>query len=98
MPDTIDLIIHAPLRLAIMNLLVNNSEAEFAELKSKTNASAGNLSAQIKKLNDAGYISIVKQFKNNYPQTLCKITAKGIKAFENYAEVLKIYIQKNIPG
>jgi DNA-binding PadR family transcriptional regulator len=50
---------------------------------------------QIQKLKEAGYIDIVKQFKDNYPQTICKITAKGIKAFEEYVRNLQTYLGVN---
>lgn len=88
----LDPILHSQLRLAVMSLLISVREAEFIFLKEKTNATAGNLSVQIQKLKDAGYIEVVKQFKDNYPQTICSITTKGIKAFEDYVENLKSYL------
>ena len=91
----LDTILHSQLRLAVMSLLISVKEAEFTFLKEKTNATAGNLSIQLSKLKDAGYIQIKKQFKDNYPQTICKVTAKGINAFENYVKNLKEYIKKN---
>jgi DNA-binding transcriptional ArsR family regulator len=68
------------------------SEAEFTFLKEKTNASAGNLSVQLSKLKDAGYIEIDKKFKDNYPLTICKITQQGVVAFEKYVEAIKSYM------
>jgi DNA-binding transcriptional ArsR family regulator len=88
----LDPILHSQLRLAIMSLLISVKEAEFTFLKEKTNATAGNLSVQISKLKDAGYIEIIKQFYNNYPQTICKITPGGIAAFEKYVEALQSYM------
>jgi DNA-binding transcriptional ArsR family regulator len=88
----LDPILHSQLRLAVMSLLISVKEAEFTFLKDKTNATAGNLSVQIQKLRDAGYIDVVKQFKDNYPQTICKVTPKGITAFEKYVENLKTYL------
>lgn len=88
----LDPILHSQLRLAVVSLLISVKEAEFTFLKEKTNATAGNLSVQINKLKDAGYIDVVKQFNNNYPQTICKITAKGVEAFENYVKALKSYM------
>ena len=90
----LDPILHSQLRLAVMSLLISVKEAEFTFLKEKTNASAGNLSVQVQKLKDAGYIEVTKQFKDNYPQTTCKITPKGIEAFERYVRVLQEYIKK----
>ena len=75
-----------------MSLLIAVKEAEFTFIREKTGSSAGNLSVQIQKLKDAGYIDVLKQFKENYPQTICKITPAGITAFENYVENLKTYL------
>ncbi len=77
-----------------MSLLISVKEAEFTFLKEKTNATAGNLSVQIQKLKDAGYIDVIKQFKDNYPQTICKITQSGVKAFEQYVKDLQTYLTK----
>jgi DNA-binding PadR family transcriptional regulator len=52
----------------------------------------GNMSHQLKRLNEEGYITIEKTFKGNYPLTICKITAKGRKAFEAYVESIKKYL------
>ena len=88
----LDPILHSQLRLSIVSLLVGLEEAEFVYLKEKTNTSAGNLSLQLDKLQKAGYISIKKGFKGKYPVTTCKLTAKGIKAFERYVTTIKQYI------
>lgn len=88
----LDPILHSQLRLAVMSLLISVKEAEFTFLKEKTNATAGNLSVQIQKLKEAGYIEIIKQFKDNYPQTICKITSFGINAFEEYVKNLQTYL------
>jgi hypothetical protein len=88
----LDPILHSQLRLAIISVLIGIKEAEFSFLKEKTGATAGNLSVQINKLAEAGYISITKSFRNNYPLTTCRITAKGIKAFEQYVQAIKPYI------
>ncbi len=89
----LDPILHSQLRLAVMSLLISVKEAEFTFLKEKTNATAGNLSVQISKLKDAGYIDIIKQFHKNYPQTTCKITPEGVAAFENYVTALQSYMK-----
>ncbi len=89
----LDPILHSQLRLAVMSLLISVKEAEFTFLKDKTGATAGNLSVQIQKLKDAGYIDVTKQFKDNYPQTLCKITTSGITAFEEYVKNLQQYLK-----
>ena len=90
----LDPILHSQLRLAVMSLLISVKEAEFTFLKEKTNATAGNLSVQIQKLKEAGYIDVIKQFKDNYPQTICKITPAGVKAFDIYVKNLQTYLAK----
>jgi DNA-binding transcriptional ArsR family regulator len=82
------------LRLAVISLLITVKEAEFTFIKEKTGATAGNLSVQVNKLKEAGYIDVIKQFKDNYPQTICKITSKGIDAFEEYVKNLQTYLHK----
>ncbi|NOT76527.1 MAG: transcriptional regulator [Cyclobacteriaceae bacterium] len=89
----LDPLLHSQLRLGIMSLLISLDSAEFTFLKEKTNSTAGNLSVQIDKLSEAGYIEVIKSFKGKKPLTTCKITKKGIKAFEQYVEVLKQYIK-----
>ena len=88
----LDPILHSQLRLAVMSLLISVKEAEFTFIKEKTSATAGNLSVQLNKLKEAGYIDVTKQFKDNYPLTLCKITKKGIDAFEEYVKALQSYM------
>ena len=90
----LDPILHSQLRLAVMSLLVSVKEAEFTYLKEQTNSTAGNLSVQIQKLKEAGYIDIEKSFKDNYPQTMCKITKTGVGAFEKYVNDINQYIKK----
>lgn len=90
----LDPILHSQLRLAIMSLLISVKEAEFTFIREKTNATAGNLSVQVNKLKEAGYIDVVKQFKENYPQTVCKITPIGIAAFAEYVKNLQSYLNK----
>lgn len=89
----LDPILHSQLRLAVMSLLISVKEAEFTFIKEKTNSTAGNLSVQVQKLKDVGYVDVTKQFKDNYPLTTCKITPKGIAAFEAYVKALQEYLQ-----
>ncbi len=92
--NDLDPILHSQLRLGVMSLLISVKEAEFTFLREKTASTAGNLSVQVQKLKEAGYIDVTKQFKDNYPQTICKITPRGIAAFERYVKVLQAYIKK----
>ena len=88
----LDPLLHSQLRLAIMSILMSVESADFTYIKEKTEATAGNLSVQLEKLNEAGYLVITKSFKGKRPNTSCKITKQGIKAFEEYVEALKGYI------
>ncbi len=88
-------LLHSQLRLAIMSLLMNVEEADFNYIKEKTDSTAGNLSVQVNKLKDAGYIEVKKSFRDNYPLTTCKITKDGINAFEDYLNALRSYIKPN---
>ena len=89
----LDPILHSQLRLAVMSLLIAVKEADFTYIREKTNSTAGNLSVQVQKLKEAGYIEVNKQFKDNYPQTTCKLTKIGIEAFEAYVKALQQYLQ-----
>ena len=92
MYNDLDPLLHSQLRLAIVSMLVTSEKVEFNYIKEETKAAAGNISLQIKKLYEAGYINVEKTFKNNYPNTMISITEKGIKAFESYVNNLKKYI------
>ncbi len=94
----LDPILHSQLRLAVISLLIAVKEAEFTFIREKTASTAGNLSVQINKLKDAGYVEVAKQFKDNYPQTICRITPKGIDAFETYVKALQSYMNPNGNG
>lgn len=85
-------LLHSELRLAVISLLMTVEEADFVYLRQQTGATAGNLSIQIDKLNNAGYVEVTKTFKGKMPRTLCKITPVGVDAFEEYVEALKTYI------
>jgi DNA-binding MarR family transcriptional regulator len=73
-------------------MLLASEKVEFTHIQEETKAAAGNISIQIKKLQEAGYIEVEKTFKNNYPKTMLSITNKGVKAFESYVNNLKKYI------
>lgn len=87
-------LLHSQLRLGVMSILIRIESAEFTFLKEKTNSTAGNLSVQLDKLSEAGYIAVEKSFKGKKPLTTCKITKQGLKAFEEYVNTLKEYIGK----
>jgi DNA-binding transcriptional ArsR family regulator len=91
----LDPILHSQLRLAVVSLLIGTEVAEFTYIREQTGSTAGNLSIQITKLKEAGYIEVEKKFRNNYPQTLCKITPLGRLKFTEYVDALKDYLKPN---
>ncbi len=89
----LDPVLHSQLRLAVMSLLMGVESADFSYIREQTESTAGNLSVQITKLKEAGYIDVVKKFSNNYPQTLCMVTTLGRERFIEYVEALKDYLK-----
>ena len=87
-------LLHSELRLAVMSLLIGVENADFVFLRQQTGATAGNLSVQLDKLRQAGYIAVEKTFRGKMPRTICRITPAGIDAFETYVEALKEYIAR----
>ena len=90
----LDEVIHSRIRLAIMAVLVSVDEAEFTFLREKVGATDGNLSIHLKKLEEAGYISVSKQFVAKKPVTSYKLARKGRKAFEAYVDRLEAMIKR----
>ena len=89
----LDPLLHSQLRLAIISLLIGVEEADFVFLKEETGATSGNLSVQIDKLKEAGYIDVQKTFQGKMPRTVCRITQKGVGAFDEYVQSLQSYLK-----
>jgi DNA-binding MarR family transcriptional regulator len=89
-------ILHSELRLGIMSILLSVEEADFVFIREETGATAGNISVQIEKLSEAGYIEVKKGFVGKRTRTVCKITQTGVDAFEEYVEALKSYLKTNL--
>jgi DNA-binding PadR family transcriptional regulator len=91
MPELPELnpVVHGRLRLALLSLLSGVEEAEFTWLRAKTEATDGNLGAQLLKLEQAGYVSVQKKFVRRKPQTLYRITESGREALAQYVQALK---------
>ena len=90
----LDPLLHSELRLAVVSMLVELEEADFVYLRETAQATAGNLSVQLDKLSEAGYISVEKTFEGKKPRTVCRITPVGLAAFEAYVEALKSYLHQ----
>lgn len=88
----LDPLLHSELRLAVMSILVAAESADFTFIKEQTGATSGNLSVQLDKLAQAGYIEIEKGYNGKKPRTTCRITPVGTEAFANYVETLKSYL------
>ena len=96
MPDSpkaelpeLDPVVHGRLRLALLSLLSGVEEAEFTWLRAKTEATDGNLGAQLLKLEEAGYVAVEKRFVLRKPQTRYRITESGRQALSEYVRALK---------
>lgn len=90
----LDPILHSQLRLAIVSLLLSVEEADFNYLKENTQATSGNLSVQIDKLSEAGYIKVKKEIVGKKTRTSCSLTDKGREALAEYVAALKEYLGK----
>jgi DNA-binding transcriptional ArsR family regulator len=89
----LDPLLHSQVRLAIMSILIGVSSAEFSYFLENIETTKGNLSFQLTKLKEAGYIKILKSFRNNYPLTTASITEKGISAYESYVDAISDYFK-----
>ena len=88
----LDPLLHSQLRLAVVSILMSLDEADFVYLRKKTESTAGNLSVQLDKLSAAGYISTERVIEGKKTRTLCRMTSKAKKAFEDYVDALKAYL------
>lgn len=91
----LDPLLHSQLRLAVMSILMSVEKADFVYLREKTESTAGNLSVQLDKLARAEYITVEKGFAGRKPRTVCRVTDKGRRAFEDYVDTLRSYLKLN---
>ncbi|MCB2114178.1 MAG: transcriptional regulator [Parvularculaceae bacterium] len=89
----IDDVIHGRVRLSVMAYLSGADAADFNELKAKIGGTDGNLSVHLRKLEDAGYVSVRKTFRDRKPRSICRLTAKGREAWIAYIERLQALIE-----
>lgn len=92
--ERIDDVIHGRLRLGVMAYLSTAGSADFTTLKQKTQSSDGNLSVQLRKLEEAGYVEITKAFVGKKPQTTVILTDAGRAAFVTYLEAMRKLIDE----
>jgi DNA-binding MarR family transcriptional regulator len=96
-PETflqLDRVIHEKGRLAIMSMLAATPELSFTELRDALGMTDGNLTTHIKALQQEGYISVAKSYKEKRPLTTCSLTAEGRKAFADYINLLEKIVRQ----
>ena len=93
----LDRVIHEKGRLAIMSMLAASPALSFTEMRDALAMTDGNLTTHIRTLQEAGYVSVTKSFRNNRPLTTCSLTSAGQKAFTGYINLLEQIIQQNKP-
>jgi DNA-binding MarR family transcriptional regulator len=91
-------VIHGRMRLGVMAYLADAEVADFNELKAALNATQGNLSIHLRKLEDAGYIAIEKSFLGRKPLTQARLTEPGRKAFAAYLEAIARLVDRGEGG
>ena len=89
-----DPLLHQNIRSNLMSLLISNDELPFKALKEALGVTDGNLSSHLSKLENEGYIKIMKSFEGKRPKTVVHVTAKGKKAFHDYIDQLKAFIEE----
>lgn len=90
----LDRVIHEKGRLAIMSLLAASPELSFTELRDALGMTDGNLTTHIKALQQEGYVSVTKSFKEKRPLTTCALTTPGRKAFGEYIDLLEQIVRQ----
>jgi DNA-binding MarR family transcriptional regulator len=93
----LDRVIHERGRLAIMSMLAASPELSFTELRDTLEMTDGNLTTHVRTLQEAGYVSIVKSYRNRRPLTTVSLTAAGRRAFATYVALLEQIVQQAKP-
>ena len=91
-------VVHGKLRLALLSLLTTVDEAEFTWLRARTGSTDGNLGAQLAKLEEAGYVTVEKNFVQRKPQSTYRLTEEGRKALGEYVLALKQLLGASLEG
>jgi DNA-binding transcriptional ArsR family regulator len=92
--EELDPMLHERGRLAIVSVLAAVDRLPFTELRDALGMTDGNLSVHLQKLEDRGYVAIAKQFINRRPQTTCRLTKAGQRAFSRYLDHLEAIVQQ----
>ena len=94
----IDRVIHEKGRMGIMSLLAAATELSFTDIRETLEMTDGNLTSHIRTLQEAGYVSVAKTYRNNRPLTTCSLTPAGQKAFTTYIDLLDQIVQQTKPS
>jgi DNA-binding MarR family transcriptional regulator len=92
--EAVDRAIHEPARYMLMSYLYVLESADFLFLMNQTGLTKGNLSSHMSKLENAGYVEVVKEFVGKKPHTMLKLTKKGRKAFEGYRRNMRAVLEE----
>ena len=90
----IDEVIHGRVRLGIMAYLSGADTADFNELKTRLQVTDGNLSVHLRKLEDAGFVEVLKSFQGRRPLTRARLTDTGRKAFVDYLDAMARLVEQ----
>lgn len=93
----LDRIIHERGRLAIMSMLAASAALSFTELRDTLEMTDGNLTTHVRTLQEAGYVSVAKSFRNRRPLTTVSLTAAGREAFATYVALLERIVKQAKP-
>lgn len=93
-PEDFDAVIHERVRLAIVAALAVTREMSFSELKGALALTDGNLSAHARALEDAGYVTLSKTFRERKPHTTLRLTPSGRDAFRRYLDALRRIVEQ----
>lgn len=86
-------LIHEPSRSVILAILAAVESADFLYLQRETGLTKGNLSVHLSKLEEADYVSIEKTYRGKIPLTLCRMTSRGLQAFNEYRKQLTQFVE-----
>jgi DNA-binding MarR family transcriptional regulator len=89
----VDRLIHEPARLVIVAILSVVESADFLYLQRETGLTKGNLSSHLTRLEEAGYLTVEKTYRGKIPLTICRLTEAGRKAYEDYRQQLKYFVE-----
>ena len=92
--DNTDSVLHGGGRLAVVSVLVATPSLTFTELRDTLEMTDGNLSVHLQKLEEKGYVGITKHFVGRRPQTTCRLTPQGRRAFTRYLDLLQAVVHQ----